>query len=157
MLEQGESDGSPDFLLLKNQLCFPLYASSRLVTRLYQPLLERFDLTYPQYLVLMVLWEESPLSLKEIGNRLLLNSNTLTPLVKRLVGHELLYRERSKTDERSVLIGLTAKGKAIRGECESIPLEIFQRAGLSFEELLSLKGLLDKLLPHLLDERGQKI
>ncbi|MBD2858963.1 MarR family transcriptional regulator [Spongiibacter sp. KMU-158] len=139
----------PEQLRLQNQLCFPLYAASRLVTRLYQPQLDRLGLTYPQYVVLMILWESAPLTVNEIGQRAMLSSNTLTPLLKRLEAQGLVSRQRDSADERRVVISLTEQGLALRGECECIPQTLFEQAGLNVEEALELKRLLDALLPGL--------
>ena len=97
-------------LKLENQICFPLYAASRLVTREYQPHLDKLGITYPQYLVLMVLWENNGLTVNDISEKLILNTNTLTPLLKRMEKQQLLSRRRDVADERKVLISLTEKG-----------------------------------------------
>lgn len=108
-------------LYLENQLCFPLYAASRLTTKLYEPFLNALDITYPQYLVLLVLWKEGSQSVTEIGELLLLESNTLTPLLKRMEQKGLLERKRSEKDERKVLISLTSTGEALKQEASTIP------------------------------------
>ena len=100
-----------DSLKLENQLCFPLYAASRLVTKCYQPLLQEFDLTYPQYLVLLILWETDSVNLKVISEKLHLQTNTITPLLKRMEEAGLIDRTRSPEDERSMIISLTKMGK----------------------------------------------
>src|ERR1700742_4704581 len=99
-------------LLLSNQICFAVYSTAHAFNRVYKPLLDRLKLTYPQYLVMLVLWERDGLSVKEIGERLFLDSGTLTPLLKRMEAAELLKRSRSTEDERQVLIALTQKGLA---------------------------------------------
>ncbi|MFZ6051815.1 MarR family winged helix-turn-helix transcriptional regulator [Halocola ammonii] len=124
---------SQELLALKNQLCFPLYATSRLTTKLYAPLLEKLDITYPQYLVLLVLWERDVQSVSTIGKTLYLESNTLTPLLKRMEQKGLLVRERSKEDERTVMVSLTEKGKDLREEAVCIPKQIIE--SLSGEEI----------------------
>ncbi|KAF7598856.1 MAG: MarR family transcriptional regulator [Candidatus Dactylopiibacterium carminicum] len=139
-----------DLLRLDQQLCFPLYAASRLVTRLYQPLLEPLGLTYPQYIVLMILWEESPCSVSRIGERALLASNTLTPLLKRLEQQGLIVRTRSAQDERVVNIALTEAGQALRAGCACVPLRLFEQIGYPVDEALELKQHLDTLLARLL-------
>ena len=101
-------------LKLDNQLCFPLYAASRLLIRAYQPFLDKLKITYPQYLVLMVLWEHKELTVTEISKQLHLNTNTLTPLLKRMEKQQILERIRSKEDERVVKIRLTDKGTKLR-------------------------------------------
>ena len=100
-------------LKLENQICFPIYAASRLITREYQPLLDELGLTYPQYLVLMVLWENDGLPVNEIGRRLILNTNTVTPLLKRMETQGLVTRRRSADDERRVIVALTPQGLAL--------------------------------------------
>ncbi|NSL53491.1 MarR family winged helix-turn-helix transcriptional regulator [Uliginosibacterium aquaticum] len=138
-----------DPLRLEQQLCFPLYAASRLVTRLYQPLLEPLGLTYPQYIVLMILWEESPCSVSRIGERALLASNTLTPLLKRLEQQGLVQRSRAAHDERVVTIALTEAGQALRRDCACVPAKLYQQVGYPLDEARQLKAQLDTLLARL--------
>ena len=102
-----------EILKLSNQLCFPLYALSRKITSHYLPILEKIGLTYPQYLVMMVLWEEDSVSVKELGHKLMLDSGTLSPLLKKLEDRELLVRKRLKEDERVVIITLTGSGEKL--------------------------------------------
>ncbi|MGR3812207.1 MarR family winged helix-turn-helix transcriptional regulator [Jiulongibacter sp. NS-SX5] len=113
-------------LLLEDQLCFPFYAISRLITQQYAPFLKQLNITYPQYLVLMLLWEHEELSVGEISQRLYLESNTLTPLLKRMEAKGLLTRTRSQEDERKVLISITSTGSALKSEAECIPQSLFQ-------------------------------
>src|SRR5450631_1070027 len=101
-------------LLLGNQICFSLYSTAHAFNRVYKPLLDRLGLTYPQYLVMLVLWERDGLAVKEIGERLFLDSGTLTPLLKRLEAAHLVKRTRSSADERQVLVALTAQGAGLR-------------------------------------------
>lgn len=115
---------SAEVLYLENQLCFPLYAASRLTTKLYAPYLNELDITYPQYLVMMVLWQQNDQSVNDIGEKLLLETNTLTPLLKRLEQKNILERNRSTQDERSVVISLTNKGKKLKEKALKIPHEI---------------------------------
>ncbi|MBI3531449.1 MAG: MarR family transcriptional regulator [Burkholderiales bacterium] len=136
-------------LLLDQQLCFPLYAASRLLTRLYQPLLEPLGLTYPQYIVLMILWEDAPCAVSHIGERAQLASNTLTPLLKRLEQTGLVQRVRSSEDERVVNISLTPAGRALQQKCACIPTQLLERMGYSSQDALKLKKQLDSLLSHL--------
>jgi DNA-binding MarR family transcriptional regulator len=145
---------TPDLLRLDRQLCFPLYAVSRLLTRLYQPLLEPLGLTYPQYLVLLVLWEDAPCSVSHLGERTQLGSNTLTPLLKRLQVQKLIRRTRSQHDERVVDISLTATGLALRERCACIPLQFFESVGYPAKEALDLKQRLDGLFAHLQQHAG---
>lgn len=139
----------PDRLLLENQLCFPLYAVSRLMTRLYQPLLDPLGLTYPQYIVLMILWADAPCTVSHIGKRAQLASNTLTPLLKRLEQLGFVTRDRASEDERVVKIGLTEAGRALKVQCACIPTEVSDRIGRPMEELLALKLQLDNLMSHM--------
>jgi len=134
---------------LDAQLCFPLYAASRLLTRQYQPLLERFGLTYPQYVVLMVLWERAPRTVGEIGERALLNSNTLTPLLKRLETQGLIRRQRAVSDERVVEVHLTERGELLQAECACIQHALRDQVAMDPEKLLALKAGLDEFLAHL--------
>lgn len=139
-------------LFLENQLCFPLYAASRLTTKLYASHLKKLGITYPQYLVMLVLWEEEALAVKEIGARLYLESNTLTPLLKRLEQKGLLERERSKEDERTVLISLSPEGQALKTEAVAIPqkiLALFQEDALEKGELKNFQQTLFKLVERL--------
>ena len=136
-------------LYLENQLCFPLYAASRLTTKLYAPYLKALGLTYPQYLVMLTLWEEDTQSVKAIGKRLYLESNTLTPLLKRLQQKGLIDRIRSTEDERTVVISLTTAGAELRERARQVPGEIvssFQDETINKEELQSFQRTLFRLL-----------
>lgn len=121
-----------DQLKLDNQFCFPLYAASRLVTKMYQPLLEELDITYPQYLILLVLWEVKLSTVMELGEKLMLSSNTLTPLLKRMEKKEIIKRVRSEEDERKVLISLTGKGVKMQKLACAIPEQLAGRAADRF-------------------------
>jgi DNA-binding MarR family transcriptional regulator len=148
---------APDALRLDRQLCFPIYAASRLVTRLYQPLLEPLGLTYPQYIILMILWEDAPCAVSAIGARALLSSNTLTPLLKRLEQGGWITRARSARDERVVRVDLTAEGRALKGRCACIPGDLVRTVGYPAQNLMTLKALMDDLVAHLrtLDAAGR--
>ncbi|MCP4130573.1 MAG: MarR family transcriptional regulator [bacterium] len=135
-----------ELLKLDNQLCFALYASSRAMTKMYRPLLKELGLTYPQYLVMLVVWEEDNRTVNEIGELLHLDSGTLTPLLKRLESADLIKRERSGYDERKVFISLTGKGSDLKEQAVTIPEELFCHSGLSMEEFLQLKNQLNDLL-----------
>lgn len=135
--------------LLENQLCFKLYALSRQITTLYRPLLEELDLTYPQYLVMLVLWQENQLSVKALGERLYLDSGTLTPLLKRLQQKELLTRKRDPSDERSVLIELTDAGRKMQQKAKCIPEQLNKTLGLGPEGHQAIKSTLDQMLMQL--------
>ncbi|WP_202918104.1 MarR family winged helix-turn-helix transcriptional regulator [Streptomyces cavernae] len=132
-------------LLLDDQLCFALYAASRAVTARYRPLLEALGLTYPQYLVMLVLWEQDSISVRDLGAALQLESSTLSPLLKRLEAGGLLRRERRAEDERSVAIRLTDAGARLRDQAEAVPLAIGDAMGLTPEEDALAKRLLREL------------
>ncbi len=136
-------------LLLKNQVCFPLYALSKEITKLYRPLLEELDMTYPQYLVMMVLWENDGLTVSEVGEKLLLDSGTLTPLLKRLENKSYINRRRKKEDERVVELFLTNEGLNLQQKACSIPDEMLTKIDVKAEDLLQLKTLLDDILGKL--------
>ncbi|WP_316805609.1 MarR family transcriptional regulator [Pedobacter nototheniae] len=135
-----------DILKLENQLCFPLYALSRVITAHYKPLLAKIELTYPQYLVMLVLWEHKTLSVKDLGEKLMLDSGTLTPLLKRLEEKVLVRRERSKIDERMVFISLSDKGLALKQLAAQIPYDLACSLDLSEAELVSVKNIIFGLL-----------
>ena len=139
-------------LKLENQICFPVYAASRLITRGYQPHLEKLGITYPQYLVLMVLWEQDGITVNDIAEKLILNTNTVTLLLKRMEVLKIISRKRSSLDERKVLITLTDKGRMMREEAASIPerlVEELQQVGITADELVGLKQSLDRLVEYL--------
>ena len=138
-----------DLLRLDRQVCFPIYAASRLVTRRYQPLLEPFGITYPQYIVLMILWEDAPCPVSQISERALLNTNTLTPLLKRLEQLGFIQRQRRASDERVVEISLTPAGAALKARCGCVPLEMMKKVNFPLEKAVALKTLLDEFLQDL--------
>jgi len=125
-------------LRLDNQLCFALYSTSLAMTKLYKPLLEELQLTYPQYLVMMVLWEQDGLSVSALGERLYLDSGTLTPLLKRMEQAELLSRQRSAADERRVEVFLTSKGRSLKVQAARIPACVLAAADCPLDELMDL-------------------
>ena len=135
-----------EVLQLSAQVCFPLYAASRKITQQYAKYLTPLDLTYPQYLVLLVLWEEGTLMVNAIGERLYLDSGTLTPLLKRMETKELLTRIRCKEDERIMWITLTEKGKQLEETVKDIPSRLKESIALSAEELETLRTLVYKIL-----------
>lgn len=145
-MKQTDDD---DFLRLDQQVCFPLYAASNALTRAYRPVLAPLGLTYPQYLVMLVLWERDGLTVGDIGQRLRLDSGTLTPLLKRLEQAGLVVRQRSAADERRVELFLTADGRALRQKAVAVPPQMLGTMGLSLEDLRSLKTRLDALLDRL--------
>jgi len=140
-----------DWLQLDNQLCFALYSASLAMTRLYKPLLEPLGLTYPQYLALLVLWERDGLAVNELGERLFLDSGTLTPLLKRMEAAGWLSRQRASDDERRVLVSLTADGQALKRRAQSVPRALAAATGCSADELVALTQRLQQLRTQLLD------
>jgi DNA-binding MarR family transcriptional regulator len=127
-------------LLLGNQLCFAVYSTAHAFNRFYKPLLDRLGLTYPQYLVMLVLWEQDGVPVKEIGERLFLDSGTLTPLLKRLEAAGLVKRTRSTEDERQVLVALTPQGQALKEKARNVPQSILAASECSVAELVALKS-----------------
>lgn len=134
-----------DPLSLDNQLCFALYSSSLLMTKLYKPMLDEIGLTYPQYLAMLALWEEDGVTVSALGNRLYLDSGTLTPLLKRLEKAGLIQRERNAEDERQVLVRLTQAGRALKRQAAAIPKKAAASAGVPVAELIALRKKLQKL------------
>lgn len=137
---------SKDSLKLENQLCFPLYAATRQLTKIYRPLLSQFNLTYPQYLVLLALYEDHTLTVKALGERLFLDSGTLTPMLKRMEENGLIERIRSKSDERVVEVTLTEKGKDLEDEIESVPIDFIKEVKLDASDYFELKRILAKIM-----------
>ena len=138
-----------DALKIDNQLCFPLYACSRAVIKQYKPYLDKLDLTYTQYVAMMVFWEQGSISVKELGKRLFLDSGTLTPVLKSLEAKGFVRRSRSKEDERVVIAELTDKGEALKEEAVTIPERMAGCLELSAEEAAQLYVLLYKILDSL--------
>jgi len=139
-------------LKLQNQLCFPVYAASRLIIREYQPFLDKIGLTYPQYLVLLVLWETDGITVNDISQRLILNTNTVTPLLQRMEAMGIIVRQRSGEDERKVLVNLTEKGKELQLVAVEIPEKLSESllaSDLSVEELMVLKQTLHRVIDFL--------
>ena len=136
-------------LKLDNQLCFSVYALSRLITKAYQPLLDALDVTYPQYLVLLLLWEHQSRTVKELGEHLLLDSGTLTPLLKRMEQRGLLGRRRAEHDERSVIVSLLPAGQELQKLAENIPHKLGECFGLSVEQIGDLREQLQPLIKRL--------
>ena len=133
-------------LKLDNQLCFPLYAASREVVKRYSPYLEKLDLTYTQYITMMVLWEHGSITVKDAGQLLYLDSGTLTPLFKKLEEKGLVVRARSKTDERNLIVSLTEKGEALKDKAVDVPTQMASCLNLDKDEVAQLYTLLHKLL-----------
>lgn len=139
-------------LQLSNQICFPIYSTSKLITKAYKPYLDKLGITYPQYLVFLVLWEQDKKTINEITEKLLLDTNTLSPLLKRMEKMELLRRTRSKEDQRSVIIELTTKGKQLKSQALAIPEKLIGTLlceEISLDEVIQLKETLDALIKRL--------
>jgi DNA-binding MarR family transcriptional regulator len=137
-------------LKLENQLCFRLYNINKAMNRLYAPLLKKLDLTYPQYLVMLVLWQEQQgISVKALGKKLDLDSGTLSPLLKRMENLGYISRQRNINDERSVEIFLTTLGRELKSQAICIPATMFAKTGLTPEELHDLRETLDKLVANI--------
>ena len=135
-----------DYLLLKNQLCFPTYAVANKITRKYQPLLEKLDLTYTQYIVMMVMWEKKKVNEKELCKTLFLKTNTLAPLLKRLKEKGYIDIEKDKEDRRNLVISLNSKGEALKDEAVEVPASIAKEFNLTEEEAAFLYQILYKIL-----------
>ncbi|MBS1233445.1 MAG: MarR family transcriptional regulator [Bacteroidetes bacterium] len=147
-------------LKLENQLCFPVYAASRLIIREYQPYLEKLGITYPQYLVLMVLWEKGRVSVNGISQKLILNTNTVTPLLKRMELQGFIKRNRSESDERKVMVALTRKGKQLQAEAASIPGQLASgliSESMQIEDLGDLKDKLQILIRYLMEKKPAEV
>lgn len=140
------NDAVRDPLLLSNQLCFPLYACARQVIKQYKPFLDELDLTYTQYITMLVLWEKESVTVKDLGLTLYLDSGTLTPLLKKMEAKGLVTRKRYEEDERSLLVTVTDKGKALRRRATEIPGKIARCVELEPEEARQLYAVLNKLL-----------
>ena len=139
-------------LRLRHQVCFALYAASRAVTSRYRPILDRLGLTYPQYVALLVLWERGDTTVKDLGAALMLDSGTLSPLLKRLEAAGLVERRRNAADERSVVVGLTAGGVALKRRVVGVPEEIASMTGLAPADLAALRDALGALTATLTTE-----
>ena len=139
-------DQKYDVLKLENQLCFPLYAAAKETVKLYRPLLEKMNLTYTQYIAMLVFWEHKKMNVKELGEKLYLDSGTLTPVLKSLEAKGYVRRYRSTEDERVLLVEVTEAGKALREEALSVPAQMACHVVLSPEERLTRYKLLYKLL-----------
>ena len=157
----AESRGQPApdaWLQLDRQLCFALYSASLAMTKRYKPLLDPLGLTYPQYLVMLALWEHDGLSVGDLGERLCLDSGTLTPLLKRLEAAGCVRRERDRTDERRVHVHLTAAGQALRARAQAVPRTLARASGCGTDEIAAivgrLKALREQLQPKPVSERA---
>ena len=138
-----------DILKLENQLCFPLYACSKEIIKKYKPVLDKIDLTYTQYITMMVMWDEKEINVKSLGERLYLDSGTLTPLLKKLEGKGYITRTRNKDDERNLNIKLTKQGMDLKEKAKSIPIEMGKCINLSPNEIKELYNILYKILGNI--------
>jgi len=145
MAEKKQTD-KYDVLRLDHQLCFPLYACAKEVVRRYKPFLDEIDLTYTQYIAMMVLWEKKQVTVKELGESLFLDSGTLTPLLKKMESKGLLTRERSKEDERVLLVTITEKGEALKEKAVNVPSQLMSCITMDPEDAAKLYELLYKAL-----------
>lgn len=139
-------DSKYDVLKLNEQFCFPLYACARQTIKLYKPFLDRLDLTYTQYITMMVLWERKAVTVKELGTELYLDSGTLTPLLKKLEEKGLVTRRRSEEDERNLIVSITEKGEDLKDEAVEIPWKMCKCVNLEWEEAQELYRILYKML-----------
>ena len=146
VMDKIEDATKYDALKLENQLCFPLYACSREIIKQYKPYLDEIDLTYTQYIAMMVLGEKKAVTVKELGNALFLDSGTLTPLLKKMEAKGLIHRQRSAEDERSLIVSLTREGEALKEQAVAVPYKMAQCTGLAPEEAAQLYQLLYKML-----------
>lgn len=135
-----------DKIKLENQICFPLYALSREIIKLYKPILDKYNLTYTQYITMLVIWEEEKIIFKELGRRLHLDSGTLTPVIKKLESMGLIVKYRSKEDDRVVIIELTEGGRVLKEDILEVPDKMFCKFKGNEETLIMLKKYLDELL-----------
>lgn len=131
---------------LDNQLCFSLYAASREVIKIYKPLLDKYGLTYTQYIAMLVVWEYEKITVKEIGQKLHLDSGTLTPVLKKLQSMDLIDKYRDKNDDRVVIVEVSEKGRELKDKITDVPEQMYCRLGSKVEDAIQLKKLLDKLL-----------
>jgi MarR family transcriptional regulator, organic hydroperoxide resistance regulator len=135
-----------EVLKLENQLCFPFYTVSRLIVRKYKPLLDQLGITYPQYLVLLVLWESDHQPVNDIAKKLYLQTNTITPLLQRLEILGIVERSKTQTDERKVLISLSEKGQAMKLDAAEIPIKLMEGVKMQNEELIRLRDQLNEMI-----------
>ena len=145
----SSTSNADDMLRLDNQLCFAIYSASLAMTRLYKPMLEQLELTYPQYLVMLVLWEQDGLMVSELGQRLSLDSGTLTPLLKRLEASGYVSRIRDVKDERRVHISLTAAGRRLKARAAKVPACLMAASQCSVDELVALTHQVQQLRDHI--------
>lgn len=135
-----------EFLKLDNQLCFKIYASHRKITKEYKPLLDKLNLTYPQYLVMLVLWEKSPITVKELGEKLYLDSGTISPLIKNLEAKGFIKKQRDTEDERVVYVNLTVEGMNLKDSALEVPKMMTEKGLVNYEEYEVLMRILNKFM-----------
>ncbi len=145
---------STDRLKLENQLCFPLYVASKEIIRKYKPLLSKYDLTYTQYIVMMVLWEKKFINVKELGKYLYLDSGTLTPVLKKLEQKGYIKRDKSQKDERNLVVSISSQGELLKNKIKDIPQEMGKCLNLDEEETVILYKVLYKIIKNI-DEIGE--
>lgn len=146
-----------DQLKLSNQICFPVYAVSRLITKEYQPHLDQFGITYPQYLVLLILWETNPIPVNDIAKKMILNTNTVTPLLKRMEAQGWIRREKQESDERKVWIHLTEKGLDFKHKAAKIPellLNGLKTESLELDQIFELRDQLNQMIETLVKRKN---
>lgn len=144
-------------LKLDNQLCFAIYACSKEIVGLYRPFLDDLGITYTQYITLLALWEKDDIALKELGEKLFLDSGTLTPLLKKMEVAGLLYRQRSKDDERILRIRLTDKGRALKKNAHEVAQQVFCASQLSIAETVGMRDQLRDLLTRLTEAKSKSL
>ncbi|NBG67382.1 MarR family winged helix-turn-helix transcriptional regulator [Acidiluteibacter ferrifornacis] len=147
---------STEQLKLSNQICFPLYSASRLITQAYQPYLDKMGITYPQYLVLMVLWENDEISVNDVAKKLILKTNTISPLLQRMAKQELIERNRSSDDERCVKVKLTDKGKALEAKAKLIPEQMLDHLlsdSVELDDVIQMRHQLNQWIEILKDKQ----
>ena len=142
-----------DCLRLENQLCFPMYVCAKEIVKRYRPFLDPLDLTYTQYIALLILWERDGLSVKDLGDRMFLDSGTLTPLLRKLEDKGLITRTRDPTDERSVVVTLTPEGRDLREKAVDIPASVGACMNISEEDAVALYGILGRLMGTFADSK----
>ncbi len=148
-MANNENEKTYDALKLENQLCFPLYACSKEIIRAYKPFLDEIDLTYTQYITMMVLWEKKEMNVKTLGENLFLDSGTLTPVLKKLESKGFLKRTRSKSDERNLLVTITKEGEALKEKAKEVPVKIGNCVSLSPDDSKELYRLLYMVIENI--------
>jgi transcriptional regulator, MarR family len=148
-MEEIKEESKYDVLRLESQLCFPLYACSKEIVRRYKPFLDEIDLTYTQYITMMVLWFKKKVNVKELGEELMLDSGTLTPVLKKLEGKGYITRERSKEDERTLIVSITKEGEDLKDKALSIPKKMSICLGIEKEQMDILYNLLYQVIKNM--------